>query len=174
ITLIRSWGSDIFGGVLVSVTCTFLPLIVLMMPISLLIRAGVDAQHVSSDRPYLWARKYLIPIALTLVAVFMGSFSMYSNEQRQAIKTVNELVLKAKQADSLSSLPKPLQDVSGYLENAHGKYTLAWSDRVDTFFGPRPAGAELSQFLVIARFENSFAFACVFSSNRTIPNCAVY
>jgi hypothetical protein len=174
IALTRTWGQNIFTGTLLYLSCTFLPLIVLMMPISLLIRTGVDAQYVAPDRPYLWARKYIIPIALTLLAVIMGSFSMYSTEQRQAITTVNQLVLQSKQAGSLSALPKPLQDVTGYLENAHGKYTLAWSDRVDTFFGPRPAGSELSQFLVIARFENGYAFACVFSSNRNTPNCVVY
>lgn len=174
ITLTRTWGLSIFGGTLLYVSCTFMPLIVLMMPISLLIRAGVDAQYVAPDRPYLWARKYLIPLVLTLLAVIMGAFSIYSNEQREAIKTVNQLVLQSRQAGSFSALPKPLQDVTGYLENAHGKYTLAWSDRVDTFFGPVPADSELSQFLVIARFENGYAFACVFSNNRNIPNCVVY
>jgi hypothetical protein len=174
ISLTRSWGTSVFGGAALYLACTFMPLIVLMMPISLLVRAGVDAQQVRQDRPYLWARKYMIPMALTLIAVILGAFSLYSPEQRQAILTTNSLIAQAKQAGTQSQLPAPLQPVSGYLENAHGPYTLDWSDNMDSFFGPRPAGAELSQFLIIARYQNGFSFACVFSSNRTVPNCAVY
>jgi hypothetical protein len=146
-----------------------------MMPVAYLIRAGVDAQQQDySDRPYLWARKIVIPLALTLIAVLLGSFSLYSKEQRLAIQKVHAFIEQGKQSQNIQTLPKPLQDVSGYLENARGSYTLDWSGGVDTFMGPRPAGSELSQFLVIARYENGFAFACVFSSNRTVPNCAVY
>jgi hypothetical protein len=174
ISLTRSWGTNIFGGALLYLACTFMPLIVLMMPVSLLVRAGVDAQQVRTDKPYLWARKYLIPLALTLVAIILGSFSLYTPEQRLGLVTTNQIIIQAKQAGSVKELPVPLQAVSGYLENAHGPYTLAWSDHVESFFGPRPEGAELSQFLIIARYQNGFSFACVFSSNRTVPTCAVY
>ncbi len=172
--LARTWGQESLGTLLMYLLCIFLPLIILMMPISFFIRAGVDAQKPHYDRPYLWARKYIIPFILTLVAILLGAFSLYSKDVRLAIRTVNEMILEGNQSNSISALPKSLQDVSGFLENAYGNYNLTWSDRVDTFRGPVPAGAELSQFLVIARYDNGFSFACVFSSNLGIPNCVVY
>jgi hypothetical protein len=172
--LVRTWGQESLGGLLMYMVCIFLPLIVLLMPISFLIRAGVDVQKPHYDRPYLWARKYIVPFILTLVAISLGALSLYSKDVRLAIRTVNEMILEGKQSNSVSTLPKSLRDVSGYLENAYGNYELTWSDRVDTFMGPVPAGAELSQFLVIARYDNGFSFACVFGSNLGIPNCVVY
>lgn len=173
-TFSRAWGQDIFGSTVLLMMCTFMPLIVLLAPIALLIRAGVDAQNIPQDRPYLWARRYLIPIFLTVIAVGLGLLSMFSKDHRQAIEYVNVLIQEGSRAGSESDLPKPLLDVPGFLENGQGPYTLTWSDRTDTFFGPRPVGAELSQFLVIASFENGFSFACVFSTNRSQPNCALY
>lgn len=172
--LIRTWGQESLGGVIMYMVCIFMPLIVLMMPIAYLIRAGVDAQRLYSDRPHLWARKYLIPFFLTLVAIALGALSLFPREQRLAIRQVNDFIVAGESAKNESELPEPLKDITGYWENAEGSYALTWSDRVDTFMGPRPAGAELSQFLVIVRFENDFAFACVFSSNRGVPNCVVY
>lgn len=172
--LARTWGQESLGGLMMYLVCIFMPLVILLMPISFLIRAGVDAQKVHYDRPYLWARKYIVPFILTLVAISLGALSLYSKDERLAIRTVNEMILEGRQSNNIRSLPKSLQDVSGYLENGRGNYNLTWSDRVDTFPGPVPAGAELSQFLVIAHYDNGFAFACVFSSKVGIPNCVVY
>lgn len=174
LALQSAWGGEFFGATLLLMLFTLMPMIVLMLPIAYVIRLGVDAQHVDPDRPYLWARKYLIPAALTLFAVFLGSLALHSKNERAAFQYTLTLIEEGQRSSSVGTLPEPLKDVTGFLENAKGSYSLAYSDRLDTYFGPIPVGPELSQFLIIVRYENGFAFACVFSENRTNPNCAVY
>jgi len=174
-TLINGWQTDMFGSTLLLMSCSFLPLIVLLAPIALLIRSGVEAQSIPKDQPHLWARKFLHPLFLTLIAITLGALSLYSKEHRLAIQTVNQIIIDGRQAMvGEMEFPQSLEDVPDFTVYADGSYTLTWSDRVDTFMGPRPAGAELSQFLIIASFDNGFSFACVFSDNRTTPNCAPY
>lgn len=172
-TLAEGWGFEFFGSTIITVLLMFLPLTVLFFPLAWMIRIGTDSQRVDPDRPHLWARRYIVPALLTLVAVSMGSLSLYAPEYRDAFRYVDQMV-KAGITAPANDLPDPLTDVAGFKANAQGTYTLAWSDRLETFFGPRPAGSELSQFLIITRFENGFAFACVFSSNRNVPNCTNY
>jgi hypothetical protein len=174
-SITTAWGLEDFGRTVLLVLLTFMPLVVLMIPLALFIRLGVDAQRVDPDRPYLWPRRFLIPILLTLVVVGVGSLSLYSPQVREAFRYTDQMIQDGQVASSSQKeLPEPLRDVNGFRSNARGKYTLMWSDRVETFFGPRPAGAELSQFLIITRFENGFTFACVFSENRSVPNCTKY
>lgn len=174
-TIISAWGMEDFGSTVLLILLTFMPLVVLMIPIAFLIRLGVDAQRVDPDRPYLWPRRYLIPVILTLLVVGIGSLSLYSPHVRDAFRYTDRMIQDGLVvSSSQKELPEPLRDVNGFHSFARGKYTLMWSDRVETFFGPRPAGKELSQFLIITRFENGFAFACIFSENRPAPNCTKY
>jgi hypothetical protein len=169
------WGLESFGSTLITVLLTFMPLAVLMMPLALFVRLGVDVQQPSPDRPYLWARRYLIPIILTLVVIGVGSLSLYSQPVREAFRYTDQMVQQGLiAAASEKELPQPLRDVNGFRNEARGSYTLRWSDRVNTFFGPVPEGAELSQFLIITRFDNGFVFACIFSDIRPVPNCTKY
>jgi hypothetical protein len=174
LVLYNQWGLDSFGSSVLLMLIAFLPLSTLLMSLSLFVRLGVDAQVVDPDRPHLWARKILIPAALSLVAVIVGTFSLYGERERIAFRVVNEITQAGLQAESAGALPEPLKDVNGFTENAQGSFMLSWSDRTDTFFGPRPAGSEMSQFLIIAEFENNFRFACIFSPNRMQPNCVVH
>ena len=173
IALAQSWGFDSFGSTIITVMLTFLPMTVFFFPLALIVRIGADAQQIDPDRPYLWARRILIPLLLTLVVVIVGSFSLYSTHARDAFRYVHQITQEGLSAPA-NDLPAPLADVAGFKANAGKTYTLTWSDRVETFFGPRPAGSEMSQFLIITRFENGFAFACVFSENRNVPNCTNY
>jgi hypothetical protein len=169
-----TWGGEFFSATLILMLLTFMPLVVLMLPISLAIRIGVDAQRVDPARPYLWARRYAIPGLLTVLVVILGVLALYSREERSAFQYVQGMIQQSQLAASVAALPEPVREIPGFLENSRGAYQLSWSDRVDTFFGPVPIGSELSQFLIITRFENGYSFACVFSENRQIPNCAAY
>lgn len=174
IALAHNWGVDSFGSTVVTVMLTFLPLTVLFFPLALFVRIGTDSQNIDPDRPYLWARRFIIPALLSVIVVIVGSFSLYATEARAAFRYVDQMTREGLSAPTTNELPKPLADVVGFKVNAGATYTMAWSDRVETFFGPRPAGSEMSQFLIITRFENGFAFACVFSENRNVPNCTNY
>jgi hypothetical protein len=172
--LSKAWGQDTIGSTMLLLSCSFMPLIVLMMPIAYLVRLGVDAQERDPSRPYLWARSYIIPALLTVVVIILGSLSLYPKDHRRAISYVQEMIQTGRQAGNLAGLAAPLKDVDGYIENGYGPYTVSLNENIESFFGPRPIGSEMSQFLVITRFENGFSFACIFSENRKIPNCAKY
>jgi hypothetical protein len=171
-TLLNQWGTPNFGSTLITMLYTYLPLVVLMMPLAFVIRVCVDAQEPDPDNPHLWARRFIVPGLVVLVVVLVGSFSLYSSNTRAAVKHMDNLLRVGMRASSMEDLPAPLRDVQGFSENAQGEYGLRYSDNIEQFFGPRPAGAELSQFLVIARYQNGFALACIFSENRVVPTCA--
>lgn len=174
-TLSALWGTDSFGPTMVTVLLMFLPLVVLMTPLSFLVRFGVDARQVERDKPHLWPRRYLIPVLLTLIVIGAGCLSLYSRQARAAFRYTDQMIQQGLiAAAGGKDLPVPLQDVRGFSSEARGAYSMAWSDRVETFFGPVPEGAEMSQFLIITRFENGFSFACIFSDIRPTPNCTNY
>jgi hypothetical protein len=151
---------------------TFLPLVVLLMPLAYIIRAGVNAQLEDPNRPYLWARRYLVVGLITIGVLVVASFSLYDRQTRQAFYFMNDLVKEAQTAGSAQQLPETLQTVQGYWENARGAYRLAWSDDIEAFMGPQPVGLETSQFIIVARFQNGFAFACIFQPGGTYaPFC---
>jgi hypothetical protein len=153
---------------------TFLPLVVLFMPVAYLVRRGTDAQEARLGEPELWARRIIIPGLLTLFIVLLGSLSLHSSDERNAFYFMQKMIDDSRQVQSAEALPKSLLSVKDYFANAQQPFSLAWSDKVETFFGPRPATGEMSQFLIIATFKNGFRFACVFSRTTTVPNCTNY
>ncbi len=168
------WDQEDAVRTMIILIYTFLPLVVLSMPVAFLVRRGTDAQEIVEGQPELWARRIIIPALLTLLIVFIGSLSLYSSDARSAVRFMQAMIDNSSQAQTVEELPKSLLDVRDYLSNAQQPYSLAWSDKVETFFGPRPATGEMSQFLIIATFENGFRFACVFGSSTTVPNCTNY
>lgn len=154
-------------------TYTFLPLAVLLMPAAWVIRLALNAQQPDPDHPELWARRYLIPLVITLGIVVVGTFSLYSADEREAMRIVNTLVVNARNAQSVDALPGSLKNVSGYLAGAQGRYALSYSDDLENFMGPQPVGDQLAVFLVVVEFrETGLRFACVFQGGETVtPYC---
>jgi hypothetical protein len=61
-----------------------------------------------------------------------------------------------------SRIPEKLQYVKGFYPNANGHYTLAYSQELDAYMGPRAMTTRLdSDFLIITKYDNGFTFACV-------------
>jgi hypothetical protein len=151
---------------------TFLPMSVILMPAAGLIRIGVNAQHPDPDRPELWARRYLWPFLVTVVTLVVGSFALYSADQRAGFRQVNTLIVENRGVSSVDALPKSLQTVQGYIDGAKGPYALSLSDRLEDFMGPQPVGDQLSQYLIVADFETGLRFACIFQPGVTVvPYC---
>ena len=171
VAVMAQWGDVIVIRTIILLIYTFLPLAVLLMPLAFLIRRGVDAQTIDPDKPYLWGRRILWPVVLTLAAVGMAGFSLYSAEVRHAFRYTHEMVQMGLQASSSDELPRSLREVQGFRESAISAYELYWSDNADEFFGPRPASGEMSQFLIFTRFMNGYRIACVFSATTSVPNC---
>lgn len=172
LTVLYQWGSYTLPSTIILLFYTFLPLVVLFLPTAYLVRRGTDAQEPDPDRPYLWARRILIPGVLTLVVILFASFSLYPSDVRSAMRFTNRMIQDNLAVQSAGDLPVSLQRVQGFVANASPSYTLDWSDDVESFQGPIPATGGLSQFLIITTFDNGFQFACVFSRTTTVPNCA--
>jgi hypothetical protein len=162
---------EVMSFTLVTTLLLFLPLVVLMMPIAFVIRVGVDAQELDPSRPELLPRKYLMPALMTLLVALVSSLSLHEPEVRDAFRSTQQLVEAGLAVIREEDLPEPLLDARAFVDMAEAPYSMSWSDRIETFFGPRPVGAELSQFLIITRFHNGYAIACIYSSNRSVPTC---
>jgi hypothetical protein len=174
LVIMREWQYDTFYSSFLLLFIGFLPMAILFMSLSVVIRLGVDAQQVDPDRPHLWARRIIFPVLLTIAAVLVGTLSLHSKPVQKAFYLVDDMIRQSLQVSSTQALPQPLAEIPGFLENAQPPYTLSWSDRIDTYFGPRPAGFELTQFLIITRFQNDYSIACIFSQNRNVPSCTIY
>lgn len=165
------WGDISVIRTIIVLLYTFLPLAVLFMPLAFLIRRGVDAQVVDPARPYLWARRYLVPLMLVLVVVILGTMSLYPADIRKAFKETNALVQQSLRATSHEELPASFKQIANFRDNVIPEYEMYWSENAEEFFGPRPASGEMSQFLIFTQFKNGYRIACVFSATTTIPNC---
>ncbi len=162
-------------GLFVMAFYLFLPLVVISLPFAYLVRFGVSSQIPDHDHPELWARRYLVPLGLFLLVLVVSLFSIYGRAERRAFQMVHQLIQDSRAFSDEQGLPVSFQSVEGYWENAKGEYTLRLSDRVDLFMGPQPVNSPLSQFLIIAKFENGFQFACIFQGEQTIvPYCTNY
>jgi hypothetical protein len=164
------WGDETVLRTFILLVYTFLPLAVLLMPLVYMIRLGVDAQTVDPFNPQP-RRRVLVPGILTLVAISLAAFSLYSSDVQHAFRYVDNMVKTGLQAASIEELPPSLRNVTGFRENAISEYELYWSENAEEFFGPRPATGEMSQFLIFTRFKNGYRIACVFSATTTVPNC---
>ncbi|MEJ5313919.1 MAG: hypothetical protein WHS45_06010 [Anaerolinea sp.] len=174
-TLSLQGGEERTLGLFIMLFYLFLPLVVLYLPFAYLVRLGVSSQIPDQDHPELWARRYLVPLGLLLLVFVISLFSIYGRSERKAFQIVNQLIQQSRASSSEQALPASFQSVQGYWENAQGEYTLWLSDRVDLFMGPQPANSPLSQFLIVAKFENGFQFACIFQGEQTIvPYCTNY
>ncbi|BAJ63453.1 hypothetical protein ANT_14250 [Anaerolinea thermophila UNI-1] len=159
-------------GLFVMAFYLFLPLVVMYMSFAYLVRLGVNSQFPDPQHPELWARRFLVPLLLLILVIFVSAFSLYGRAERKAFQTVHQMVEEARKATNVQSLPVSFQSIQGYLENARGAYFLSLSDRVDLFMGPQPVNSPLSQFLIVGEFENGFSFACLFQGEQTIvPYC---
>jgi hypothetical protein len=153
---------------------TFLPLAIFLMPFSYTLRASVERLPRQIEGALAPGRIWL-PVLTIVLMVFLGSFSIHSEDVQKSFVSMNRMILNGLKAPSEYQLPEPLLDVNGFMQNAQGKYTLEWDENADSFFGPRPAtNRGASDYLIVARFENGFVMACVYAPNVKTPNCAVH
>ncbi len=165
--------TKIFGTVLLMLT-TFIPLVLILMPVALLIRFSVDRLPTGVEG-LLAPRRIGFPLVTTALAVILGVMGLYSAEVRTAFYQTKALVDQGMAASSASQLPEQLQPVVGFIPNANGSYTMEWSDEAERFMGPRPVTSRSSSdFLIIVRFQNGFILSCVYAPGVKQSPCANY
>lgn len=167
---------DYFLGLFVLLIMTFLPRAVVFVPLAALTRWTLhvwaeEFQSVSFSIVKLLL-SLLLPAAL---AGALGAFSLYPSQGRQALQATHHLIQMGMQATTQEGLPEALKKVDGFLQNAHGAYTLELSDDPDILPIQRPLLTSGEQeYAVLVRFENGYRFGCVFTPNYPQPVCGIY
>ena len=152
----------------------FMPRMFFYMPFGGLVRWLIYKIDQPTLRPVAPVRT-LIPVFLAfLFMVFAGSFAMLPEETRGSLIRMDALLRSGmeSQATSYDQLPKPLQPVLGFIQNANGKYSYTIGSDPDVLPVQRPiVDYGVPEPFIIIRFENGFRFGCVFSPPYIQPAC---
>lgn len=161
-------------GIMVLTITTFIPLTLILAPISMLLRLSVMHLPITAAG-MLAPRQIGLPVAVTILAVVIGIGGMHPPEVKDAFYATKSMIEEGMKAANSGQLAESLQSVQGFKPNASGRYTLEWSDATSLFMGPRPVtNRQNSDFLIIARFQNGFTLACIFAPGVKLTPCANY
>jgi hypothetical protein len=161
----------VLGAIFLTLT-TFLPLLIIILPVTLVVRQTAESLPTRLEGS-LSLDHLRWPIGATILAIVLGSFSLYPPEVQDGFNATQRLVKNGLKATSPAELPAPLKDVENWFPNANGKYTLEWSEDTDRYMGPVPVTTFLhSDYLIVVRFSNKFTVACIFSPGVKTPSCA--
>jgi fluoride ion exporter CrcB/FEX len=152
---------------------TFLPRLIIYLPLGLLFRWVINHQEYIHARSKGWMRRsVMIWTVLVGVAVLGGLYSIQPEESRISLAKAEELLQEGMAIEDRMSLPRELIPVEGFVEYAEGPYTLELSREVDSLPVTRPrVEVGVIESLVIYRFENGFQFGCVFTPPSYVANC---
>ena len=150
----------------------FLPRMFFYLPFGALVRWLIYKLDQPTTRPIAPVRR-LVPVFLAFIfLIYAGSFALLPKETRGALVKTEALLKKGMQATARDELPKPLQPVTGFIQNANGEYNYLIGSDPDVLPVQRPVVeyGEVEPFIII-KFENGFRFGCVFSPPYIQPAC---
>lgn len=157
-----------------SILLTCLPIAATMLlPVGIFRWALNKEESARRDGAPAWKRMPL-PVLLVLVAGVLGTLLFYPERGRLVLPRMNAVVQAGLAAADRAALPAQFQaiDVPGYPQQAKGGYTLDWQGADMSRFGiPRPLENEREQSAVVARFDNGWAFVCLFITPGAEPRC---
>ena len=172
------WGNTIFStaartiGSLFFTVLTFLPVVVLLLPLSIIIRFSVDSLGNRQEKRFS-IRRIGLPLLGTVSAIILGSFALYPAEARNAFYSTQELISTGQKSSSQSTLPFSLKSVEGFMEQGKGSYFMEYSDDISQLTGGVPATASaLRSFLIMVHFDNGFSLACVYTGTSNSSTCS--
>lgn len=150
----------------------FLPRIFFYLPFGALVRWLIYKLDQPTLRPIAPVRR-LVPVFLAFIfMVFAGSFARLPKETRSSLVRMDALLQTGMQVTSSAELPKPLQAVQGFMQNANGEYSYIIGSNPDVLPVQRPIAeyGEIEPFIII-KYKNGFRFGCVFSPPYIQPAC---
>ena len=154
----------------------FLPRVVMFLPVSGLLRWASSKWETQEDFWVYEIRKKGLSIGILfgLTALF-AYLSIFPSEVRTSFTLMQALMQQGMQASETSELPQALQAVPGFIENAHGNYSMEWNINPDLLAVQRPVvGMDVTETFVIIHFENGYQFGCVFTPPYSQPSCYTY
>lgn len=164
------------AGAVTILVITFFPRAVVFAPVAGMVRWVTNLWENEIIKVTFSIRKMALSLAaIILLATIFGVFSLYPKEARYAMQTTQDLVQAGMQATSQDNLPKLLLPVDGFLQGAHGTYTLRLSDNPDILPVQRRIVAyNVTEYAVFVNFANGFRFGCAYSPPYPDPSCGEY
>jgi hypothetical protein len=151
---------------------TFLPLAALLIPVAWLLRFAGEALYSETKKPF-FKRPIWRPMLLTLLAVVTATFSMYDEDVRKAFMTTQKIMEAGMESGSQESLPANLRFAYSFHERAQGRWVLEYTDRTELYTEQHPASfREMSDFLILAKFESGYVAGCYFAPDVYEIVCA--
>ena len=165
------------GGLIVTLTVLLLPMTGLLGALFTTLRWLINKQlEYHADRASL-LRRLIAPVLLVCIIGGLSATVGYPPEGQQRIKEMNALIQAGLQAVDAASVPPAFAKFGEtFKQRATPNYTLQWvkSDLVDWRIG-QPAGYQEWQLsIAVARFDNGWTVACIFSPDEAPSNCRGY
>lgn len=176
--IITSVANALAGGgqvavVLLAYVYIGMPIAVMFIPLSGLFRwAAGSFQNKIRSRGW-GARSLKIPMALVLLAILVGSFSLYSAEARKTLYKMNGYIQEA-QVSGNEKIPAAFQQVAQIARQGGQDYTLEWSDDLGRFPMLLADDAGYRGFtyqVVLAHFKSGETIACLFDTDALLFFC---
>lgn len=151
---------------------TLLPMMVFFMPLGWLVRTAFFSFLGPAYNP-LYKRDLRKPILAVILAFALGAASLYPADVRTSFSRMKALVDLGLQAPSHAEVPAAFEHATDFPEETLGKYTLQYTGEIDLFQWHLPAAADsTNSYLIVARFENDYAVACVYGDNISTTICS--
>jgi hypothetical protein len=176
-----STSSEATALVALTLLYTFIPMTVLFMPLSALLRWAAGYyfhEGVGTFGGMVSRWRYLrVILGMIILSVLFGSFVIIPVEGRKMLASMDEYIrdAQASGADNVSTLFKPVVET---IQRASSAYSLEWTDDLSKYpsaLGSEDAPAQVNSIynVVFARFESGEKIACIFHLNGSLFICSV-
>jgi hypothetical protein len=176
-----STSSEATALVALTLLYTFIPMTVLFMPLSVLLRWAAGYyfhEGVVTVGGMVSRWRYLrVILGMIILAVLFGSFVIIPVDGRKILKSMDEYIRNA-QASGMDNVPTLFKPVVEAVQGASSTYSLEWTDDLSKYpstLGSEDAPAQVSTLynVVVARFDSGEKIACIFRLNGSLYICSV-
>jgi hypothetical protein len=165
------------GRLLATMTVLLLPMFGLLGAVFTALRWLINKQveyHIDRTTPL---RRLVAPVLLICIIGGLSAAVQYPPEGHQRIREMDVLIQAGLQASDAASVPPAFAKFGEtFKQRATSNYMLQWvkSDLVDWRIS-QPAGYQEWQLsIAVARFDNGWIVACIFSPDEAPSNCREY
>jgi len=160
---------------------TFIPLTVLFMPLSALLRWAAGYyfnEGVVTIGGMISRWRYLrVILGMVILAILFGSFVIIPVEGRKMLVNMDGYIRNAR-ASGAENVPTLFNPVVAAVQGASSTYSLEWTDDLSKYpyaLGSEDSPAQVNSLfnVVIARFDSGEKIACIFRMNGSLYICSI-
>jgi hypothetical protein len=161
------------GVLLVARLLVFLPSLIFTLPITLFLRLVTDwyIHNYYYAMPNQRITVVLIWFGLLVGGVILGTLNGISQEEEQALRQMNQLILRANAATTLADVPEALMETGVYPMSPATTYQLTWGSQtsnevIDGY------SAGVKSFVVTASYSNGIIIQCTLGTSISQTFCS--